>query len=584
MSAFADFLVTFGAAASAPPKRRSDEPWRPAGAMAGAWNALLAAGPASTLVRTRDVRPWSVWMLGELTRYDSLSAPADPLGAFALDLRMGREQPTLLDGHFLMLAWNAESREWHVWTDRFGTMHAYHGTAGGRSAIGTFHPAVSQCVGASRLDWAGLNGFFAMGFFPEDRTHFEEVRILRPATHHVFTDRGELRRAERYWMWAHSPESGLRFDEAVERFGATLGAVVGDETAQGRIAVPVSGGLDSRTVAALATGGERDRLWLYSYGYGAGSIETRIARRVASARGMRCECFEIGEYLFDRMDDVLAATEGFNDVTQTRQVAVSAALGEHAESVMAAHWGDVWCDTGGTGVGDTGAGVAAGKFLKEGRRWLLENIVAPRLGGDPERTVREAVGREFERVPEMDDGDFRLKALKTDTWSFRWTVTGVRAFQLGAFPRLPFYDSRMSELFCTLPSEFVTGRRLQVEWLKRFAPDLAGVTWQASGASLTLPAFARPLLLPGRALRKAWRLATGATVIERNWEVQFLSERGRVRLRESLLRPGLHLHEFVAPATIAALLDAFFARPLEEKRGYTVSMLLTFSAWLERYA
>jgi len=40
----------------------------------------------------------------------------------------------------------------------------------------------------------------------------------------------------------------------------------------------------------------------------------------------------------------------------------------------------------------------------------------------------------------------------------------------------------------------------------------------------------------------------------------------------------------VSPGAIAALLDAFHARPLEEKRGYTVSMLLTFSEWLERWA
>ena len=73
-------------------------------------------------------------------------------------------------------------------------------------------------------------------------------------------------------------------------------------------------------------------------------------------------------------------------------------------------------------------------------------------------------------------------------------------------------------------------------------------------------------------------------MLERNWEVQFLSPGGHERLRQALDPPGRRLHEFVIPAAIRELLDHFFASPFEDKRGYTVSMLLTFSEWLERYA
>ena len=58
---------------------------------------------------------------------------------------------------------------------------------------------------------------------------------------------------------------------------------------------------------------------------------------------------------------------------------------------------------------------------------------------------------------------------------------------------------------------------------------------------------------------------------------------GQRGLTEWLLRPGLRLHEFIPPRAIADLLAAFYAAPLVDKRGYTVSMLLTFSAWLETY-
>ncbi len=280
----------------------------------------------SALVQTRDVAPWSVWLLGELVRYDALVAPADPLGAFVMDLRAGRANAVLLDGHFVIFAWNADTREWHVWTNRFGTVHAYSALGARRSALGTFHPAVSKSVEAKRLDWSALSGFFAMGYFPEDRTHFEEVQILRPASHYVFDVTGLIVREERYWQWEHRPDRAQGFDAALERFGDTFGTVMRERTATGRIAVPISGGFDSRTAVALLPK-DASRLWCYSYGYGSDSVETRIAREVAAARALACDAFEVDEYLFARMDDVLAATEGFNDVTQTRQVRVSRRAG-----------------------------------------------------------------------------------------------------------------------------------------------------------------------------------------------------------------------------------------------------------------
>ena len=58
----------------------------------------------------------------------------------------------------------------------------------------------------------------------------------------------------------------------------------------------------------------------------------------------------------------------------------------------------------------------------------------------PEDVLRETVGAELRRVGQIEDPDFRVKALKTDFWSFRWTTTSLRMFQAAAFPRLPFYD------------------------------------------------------------------------------------------------------------------------------------------------
>jgi hypothetical protein len=526
------------------------------------------------------------WLLGEL--YGPLARQTDLDGVLD-EVVTGRRRADELNGHFLLWAWDDLEKRWHVWTDRFGTIHACFAKNGLGAAIGTSFTSVAAAT-KKELDWVGLSGFFACGFFPGDRTFFEGVKILRPATHYRFDERGSLLSAERYRAWSHKADRGRSYDDTVEEFARILGEVMADLTGEGRIAVPISGGLDSRsTVAALPYGAGGSGLWFYSYGYTSGSIETRIARQIAGARHLPFEAFTIGPYLFDRLGPVLGAVEGFQDLTQSRQAAVSGELRRHADYVIAAHWGDVWLDDMGM-AGHTGrmteeaiVDQALHKVEKRGRGWLLDKIVNPHLGGRrPEELARQWVREELTRIGPLEDPDFWIKAFKTDQWSFRWTLASLRSFQLAVFPRLPFYDTRMADFFETVPTEYVAGRRLQIDYLKRYAPNLARVTWQAQGVNLYHLGSGRLRRLMRRAGSKAWRIFRRERVIQRNWEVQFHGEDGRRGLESWLLRPGLRLHELVAAERIRELLDGFATRP-DGSNGYTVCMLLTFSAWLEHH-
>jgi hypothetical protein len=583
-----DVLLRFGVTGGFVVGRTGSGEWATLAAYPS-WQLLSQPGgpgwvgfPAS--VFERDGR--RCWLLGEL--YGPLAGRAD-LGAVLDEVITGSRRADELNGHFLLWAWDEATRRWEVWTDRFGTIHAYLARDGPHAALGTFFPAVAA-ASRRRLDWVGLSGFFACGFFPGDRTFFDGVRILRPATHYRFDERGALLSAERYRGWSHRPDLARSYDETVAEFGRILGEVMNDLTRAGRSAVPISGGLDSRsTVGALPDGAERRGLWFYSYGYTPDSVETRIARQVAEARRLPFEALTIGSYLFDRLGAVLGAVEGFQDLTQCRQAAISGKLARHADHVIAAHWGDVWLDDMGTGghngsvTGEDLVEHTLHKVEKRGRDWLLREVVGTHLGGQqPEELVREWVRQELTRIGPLDDPDFRVKAFKTDQWSFRWTLASLRSFQLAAFPRLPFYDARMADFFETVPTEFVAGRRLQIDYLKRYAPDLARVTWQAQGANLYRLESGRLRRFVARAGAKARRVVRRERVIQRNWEVQLQGDEGRRGLESWLLKPDLRLHEFVAPHRVRRLLDDFTAGP-DGPNGYTICMLLTFSAWLEHH-
>ena len=586
-----DWLLEFSPGAGDFPARLPAANWR-IECQGESWR-LWSAPPVDgwrgmPLMRVQNER-WAAWLVGELY------GTADPLAAVA-DVIEGKASAATLNGHFLLLAHDFAAQEWAVWTNRLATLHAYWATDGTRAAVGTFSPAVAAATGCASLDWEALTAFFGFGFFAGDRTYRQGVRILRPATCTRIDEAGRVLGQERYWRWQFAPEAERTYDETVEEFADLFGRVMGELTAAGRIALPISGGLDSRsTVAAIAPDSPViDRLWAYSYGYRDDSVETRIAGQLAAARGLPFTGFTISPYLFDRLPQIMAAVEGFQDVTQARQAAIVDELGEHADYLIAAHWGDVYLDDMGVatlGVGTHGVGTddlvgqAVKKFNKGGNQWLLDRLCRPQLGAaEPQQLLHDMIAAELERVGTTEDADFRIKMLKSDQWSARWTTASLRMFQAAAFPRLPFYDIRLMDFFCSVPTEYVRGRRLQIDYLRRYAPDLARVPWQVTGRSLFHDQGDTAVDVARRAARKGWRLVRGRRVIERNWEVQFMSRGGREALEGRLLRPGLALHEFVAPQEIETLLDAFYRDPYTEKRGYTVSMLLTFSAWLETQA
>ncbi len=182
----------------------------------------------------------------------------------------------------------------------------------------------------------------------------------------------------------------------------------------------------------------------------------------------------------------------------------------------------------------------------------------------------------------IDDLDFKVKAWKTSDWSFRWTLSSLRMFQVGLFPLLPFYDNRLVDYFLRVPGEMVAGRKLQIDYLKRYAPDLAKVNWQPYNANLYQYQNFNTWLLPRRGIQKLKRILFPQPITQRNWEVQFLNKQGRSGLKVYLLEHGLKLHQLFSVKDLQQLLNDFYQEP-DASRGYAVSMLLTVSAWLEQY-
>ena len=568
-----DFLLLVNAVFNEPPARDSSS-WHLAYQTPG---CRLYMSPPSANWRGAPLEHWAegsflYWRFGEMWGECQSENPVD------------------WPGHFLLLGFDQVKKNWHVWSNRSGTFHAYHAKAQSGIALSSYSPALADFT-ERQLDYEALTGFFTFGFFPQDRTFFKDIKIVSPSTQFVVDQAGKHIQQKRLWSWSHSPDANLSFDDAVDAFAALFHQVIHEQVHGRRVALPISGGLDSRsTIAALQEYQDPSNIWTYSYGYAKKSVETKIARQIATFTPFPFTSFTIQPYLFDQLPHVLDCIEGFQDVTQTRQAYITHDLAQNADFVLAAHLGDLW-------LGDMGyptthqlsspenvAEYAWKKWVRKGGAWLTEFVLKDTgTAIQPEILLREMLNVDLNQLNHLQDPDFKLKALKIETYVFRWSLASLRMYQPGAFPLLPFFDPRFYDFFSTIPTSYVAGRRLQVAYIKRYAPNLARIPWQAFyDANLYEYFHFNTWLLPRRAVNKLDRLLTGRQVIERNWELQFLNQRGRQGLQDWLLTPGLKLHDFVPKSKLAQFLRDFYATP-GAANGYTVSMLLTFSAWLEAY-
>jgi asparagine synthase (glutamine-hydrolysing) len=527
---------------------------------------------------------WTAWCIGEIFRYKDHKLTKPCLKAFLEDLSSNTESASSLNGHYLIFALEQDTKMFHVWTNRFGTLHAYHSTTATGTCLGTYSPALIS-ANRSRLDWTGISGFFLNGFFPNDRTYIEGLRILKPATHYQYAGSGKLVKQERYWQWFYNPKKRTQL-ETISEINQIMNEIVSDQLSTGITAVPVSGGLDSRMLASHIRNGQD--IWSYSYGYSEASAETRIAHQIAVKRDLPFQKFTIDNYLFDNLDYVVSSIEGFHDLTQARQASVVSKIGQNAQYVMTGHWGGSWFENFGDKPIEAEGHLPSvtshflKKVRKKGSEWLLQNIAVPTVKDDLETLIFEEISVPLNNLSHITCDDFKLKALKTDQWSARWTTASLRIFSPYAFPRLPFYDNRLTDYLCTVPIEFHDERELQIEYLKHTAPDLAEIEWQPYASNLYKYKQFHTWMVPIRALKKVRRVLSGQSSFQRNWEVQFLTSTGKAELQRLLLKQGLRLHDLVSPAQIKLLLNNFFANP-DGTTGYTVCMLLTFSSWLEKY-
>lgn len=386
-------------------------------------------------------------------------------------------------------------------------------------------------------------------------------------------------------IWKYEPRD-ISLHEAVDEFKNLFESIVKEQLDNRKPILALSGGLDSRTLA-VALKNLNIRPHTYSYRFAGSFEETKYGKAIAKANNWSFDDLTIPQgYLWDKIEAAGKINGCYAEFTHARQVAVVNELKNKGEIWLLGHWGDVLFDD--MGVSSTLSEtkqieILYKKVLKKGGAELATDLwKAWGLDGDFSDMLRNRLEK-MHGVIDISDANAKIRAFKSMYWATRWTTTNLVYFANERPISLPYYDDRMCEFIMTVPEKWLAGRQIQIEYIKKYAPELAAISWQ-SKSPYNLFNHHKHLTaahLPYRIAKKVNYLAkaalTGEPLVQRNWEIQFLGKENNEKLKRWLFdNPAL---DNLVPKEIVKKYYDLFKNGDKVYLSHPLSMLLTLSVF-----
>lgn len=367
-------------------------------------------------------------------------------------------------------------------TDRAGVFPLYFLNRGDRLILGSDALEVGA-RGGRGIDVRAALALMAMEFVPGRRTLAEGVEQLKPGEAVEFIAEGGGWRMRRlaWWRLGFRLEGKIDLTEKGAELAGCMTAVVEDWGAalaarhrEGKVAIPLSGGLDSRFLACLFSRVLPGRTVAVSYGDPA-SEDVVLAGRAAGLLGMefRQVPFRDGSFLGAPARRSLAESIGATCRLTLADGGFSLArrfgIGEGGKpdgardvaSFLPGHLGGVI--SGGKFRADIPASAGVEELAAMVRLYIasftggaLESLVAPRFS-----PLAESAGELLrESIADTAGG---LPAVRLRQWYFRELVhrrvmPEMAVYRRSSLPAVPLADNRILDFFAGLPAGGLRGQ------------------------------------------------------------------------------------------------------------------------------
>lgn len=435
------------------------------------------------------------------------------------------------------------------------------------------------------LDFKAICVFSALGFFLDTDTYWLDEKVLAPATINRVDDHGYLIDSKPWFEWYYKPKS-QSLQTATDAFQHIFEKIISEQSNNKNIILPLSGGLDSRS-QAVALKKMKAKVKSYSYSYQNGFKESQISNKIAEKCGFPFKEFTIKKgYLWGKIDELSKINKCYSEFTHPRQMAVINEIAKLGGVFSLGHWGDVLFDSENLKEAISEAEliqIIKKKVLKKGGLELALSLwKAWRIEGEFEVYLEQRLLDLLAKI-KIDNVNAKVRAFKSLYWAPRWTSVNLAVFENKHPISLPYYDDRMCKFICEIPEALLANRQIQIQYIKQNNKAVAKIVWQdAKPFNLYKHHLARvPYNIPYRLIDKLKRECNrllGKTFVQRNWELQFLGNENKMKLKEFLY--SQNFLQFIDKPAVDKYCD-LFENGDKIYYSHAISTLLTLSLFVK---
>ena len=440
---------------------------------------------------------------------------------------------------------------------------------------------------ALELDYKSISTFAALGFMFGDSTYFKQIKVLLPGLEYEINE-GKLSIKKPWWEWYYTPKD-RSLSNAVEEFSSIFESYISPKVGNEKINLPISGGLDSRSLFVPLQ--HNKNLNLLSYSFENGFNESSFGQQISQVFNIPMKSFKIPRgYIWNHLETFKHHNGLLTEFTHPRQVAILKKSNNEKNKILLGHWGDVLFDVPSSNIPseyDNQVILLINSFTNSGGIELAEDLW--NVWGLPD-TFRNYIFSLFDKQYKkinIDEISAKIRSFKSLYWAPRFTSVNLKIFENMGDLILPYYSHEMCNFICGLPEDLLSKRGIQIQYIKKFCPELAKIPWQKY-YPLNLYEYEKYYNLsniPRRIINKLKRdfsvkVFNQNPLIERNWENQFLGKSNAIKLQNHLLF-NEELQKLIPLSITKKYLSKFNNDP--HKYSHSVSMLLTLSVFSKHY-
>jgi hypothetical protein len=380
------------------------------------------------------------------------------------------------DGRVLLLRISADGRSWEAWNDWTGSIPFFHCVNGNRRVASSLEPAVVDAMALGPDDFypPSVAAMLVHGHYFGDWTLFRSMKVLLPDSHGSWGPDGQFANPRSWTVAPADVRAGAGWDDLMEEMHTLHSAAIREALrSHTRWQLPLSGGLDSRLIAAVAAEVGADASTC-TYGP-ARWDETLYARRVARALDLPWRHVELGaQFLADHTRtwaDWFGSALHFHGMYQ---LPFLEQLDELDRPIMTGFTGD---PLGGAQTA-TMAAPASSLSARFERKWhMWETAELEGLARFPVREALDEIEQELTRQWDAVEGLEHQRLWLLFQWNHVSTFSYYQPMMYDYWCGVgtPFVHAESARFTLSLPRAVLDGRRLQLDALRTFHPQLASI-------------------------------------------------------------------------------------------------------------